>query len=98
MSATHRQSVPSSATAWRIALLMLAIVLGLTNVVALVATFRPHYWDQVGLIGISGTAVNGKLRVSPDIIRGQRRLIGFTGDLEDRACERGRILTVLKEA
>jgi len=67
VTGTYRQSVSSSATAWRVALLLLAIVLGLTNLVVLAATFRPHYWDQVGLLGISGTAVNGKLRISPDI-------------------------------
>src|ERR1700691_588564 len=69
MTGTHRQSVSSSATAWRVALLVLAVVLGLTNLVELAATFRPDYWDHVGVIGISGLAVNGKLRVSPDTNR-----------------------------
>jgi hypothetical protein len=69
VTGTYRQSVSSSATAWRVALLLLAIVLGLTNLVVLAATFRPDYWDRFGLIGIIGTPVNGKLRVSPDITR-----------------------------
>ena len=66
MTGTYGQSASTSTTTWRIALLVLAIVLGLTNVVELSATFRPDYWEHYGLIGISGSEVNGKLRISPD--------------------------------
>jgi hypothetical protein len=54
----------SSAMIWRAVLLLLAIILGATNLVELASTARPGYWDQVGLIGLGGTVENNKLRVA----------------------------------
>jgi len=80
VTGTYRQPVSSSTTAWRVALLVLAIVLGLTNVVELAATFRPNYWDRFGLIGIDGSAVHDKLRASPYINRTALISYGRTSD------------------
>src|ERR1700688_1223252 len=95
MTGTHRQSVSSSTAVWRVALLILAVVLGLTNLVELAATFRPDYWDQVGMIGISGSAVNGKLRVSPDIDRTALIPFSRTSDAAQPAIEQGALVSVL---
>jgi len=95
MTGTHRRSVSSSATAWRVALLVLAVVLGLTNLVELAATFRPGYWDHVGLIGINGPPVNGKLRVSPNINRTTVTPVGRSSDAALSAIEQGALVSVL---
>jgi len=95
MTGTHRQSVSSSTTVWRVALLILAVALGLTNLVELAATFRPDYWDHIGLIGISGSAVNGKLRVSPDTDRTAPLPFSRPSDAVLPAIEQGALVSVL---
>jgi hypothetical protein len=95
MTGTHRQSASSSATAWRVALLVLAVVLGLTNLVELAATFRPDYWGHVGQIGINGPAVNGKLRISPNINRTTVLPITRTSNAALLAIEQGALVSVL---
>jgi hypothetical protein len=60
MIGTRRQSISSSTAVWRVALLVLAVALGLTNFVELAATFRPGYWDHVGLIGDGFMLINRK--------------------------------------
>jgi hypothetical protein len=64
------QSDPSSsAMGWRAALLALAIILGLTNLLELASTLRPGYWDSVGAVGLDGELTHGKISVSPRRIR-----------------------------
>jgi hypothetical protein len=55
--------VTSVAARWRIFLVTLAILLGLTNLLELGATFQPDYWDKVGTTGIQENRENGKMRV-----------------------------------
>jgi hypothetical protein len=77
----------SSAMGWRAALLALAIILGLTNLVELASTFRPGYWDSVGQIGINGGADHGKIRVSTRR-SGQSGVLRFTHhDVDSSAAE-----------
>jgi hypothetical protein len=68
----------SLAVIWRTALLLLAITLGLTNLVELASTARPGYWDQVGLIGLGGTIESDKLQVS-EAARDRNRVVRFAG-------------------
>ena len=89
VTGTYRQSVSSSTTAWRVALLLLGIVLGLTNVVELAATFRPDYWEHFGLIGISGSVDHDKLRVSPPLDRTASIAFSRTSDTAIPAVEPG---------
>jgi hypothetical protein len=63
MNAPRTRSA-SSPMAWRLGLLTLAILLGLTNVLELASSLRPGFWDSVGLIGLSGFLENGKLHVA----------------------------------
>jgi hypothetical protein len=59
------QTTPSaSATVWRVALLALSVVLGLTNFVELASTLHPGYWAHVGQIGLGGVIEHDKLRIS----------------------------------
>jgi hypothetical protein len=95
MTATHCKSISSSTAVWRVALLVLAIVLGLTNFVELAVTFRPDYWDHVGLIGIDGPAVNGKLRVSPKIDRTRVIPVGHSSDAALSAIRQGALVSVV---
>ena len=95
MTGTYRQSVSSSTTAWRVALLLLAIVLGLTNVVELAATFRPDYWEHFGLIGISGSVDHDKLRVSPPLDRTASIAFSRTSDTAIPAVEPGDLVSAL---
>src|ERR1700691_5323833 len=95
MSGTHRHSVSSSAAAWRVALLVLAVVLGLTNFVELAATFRPDYWDHVGLIGIDGPAINGKLRISPKINHTAVTPVSRSSDAVLSAIGKGALVSVV---
>ena len=81
--------------AWRVALLVLAIVLGLTNFVELGVTFRPDYWNHVGLIGLDGAAINGKLRVSPQLDRNIVLPVGRSSDAALSAIPQDALVSVV---
>jgi hypothetical protein len=59
-----RKNKMASSAVRRTALLLLAVGLGLTNLVELSASFRPDFWDRVGLVGLLGIPENGKLHVT----------------------------------
>jgi hypothetical protein len=80
---------------WRVALLVLAVVLGLTNLVELGVTFRPDYWDHVGLIGMDGPAINGKLRVSPKIDRTRVIPVDHSLDAALSGIQQGALVSVV---
>ena len=86
---TPRSQFPSL-TLWRLALLALAIVLGLTNLIELAASFRPDYWDRVGQVQFSGQPEHGKLRVLSSNQVGNR---GILGAARGRAAELSTIET-----